>query len=114
MFRHHIQHQEDQSDAVRQLETEECISGKDALEKVAENVRSAISKQEEKLRKEKEARSYEIDRQAMVNTFKQRVQESEEFGKLCLTMSKIHKFKNLEQSEKPDCSKNIKKKTTQI
>ena len=112
MFRHHIQHQEDQSDAVRQLETEECISGKDALEKVAENVRSAISKQEEKLRKEKEARSYEIDRQAMVNTFKQRVQESEEFGKLCLTMAKIHKFKNFEQSEKPDCSKNIKKKNT--
>ena len=44
VFRHHIQHQEDQSDAVRQLETEECISGKDALEKVAENVRSAMPK----------------------------------------------------------------------
>ena len=97
-FRHHIKHQADQSDAVRQLETEECISGEDALEKVAENVRSAISKQKEKLMKEKEAKSCEIDRQAMKNTLQQRIQESEEIGKLCLTMSKIKIIRNLEQS----------------
>ena len=81
-FKHHIKHQESQSDAVRQLATEECISGKEAVEEVAEKVRSAISKQAERGRKEKEAQSCEIDRQAMMNTLKQRVQESEEIGKL--------------------------------
>ena len=67
---------------MRQLATEECSSGKEVVEEVAEKVRSAISKQAERVRKEKEAQSCEIDRLAMMNTLKQRVQESEEIGKL--------------------------------
>ena len=57
------------------LAAEESISGKEALEEISEKVRSCISKHKEKLQREREDRSAEIDRQAMMKTLTQRVQE---------------------------------------
>ncbi len=65
------------------LAAEESISGKEALEEISGRVRSCISKHKEKLQREREDRSAEIDRQAMMKTLTQRVQEEcTEFGEL--------------------------------
>ena len=62
-------------DAADQLAAEESISGKEALDEITERVRSCISKQKERIRKEREDRSAEIDRQAIMKCLTQRVQE---------------------------------------
>ncbi len=62
--------------ALEQLATEESISGKEAVEEISEKIQVCIRKQMEKKQKEKEERSFELDRQAMLKTLTQRVQDS--------------------------------------
>ena len=83
MFKFHISYQESQAEAVDQLAAEESISGKEALEEITERVRSCIDKEKEKVRREREDRSADIDRKALMKTLAQRVQEeSSDFGKI--------------------------------
>ena len=79
----YIDHQKSQTEALDQLAADESISGKEALEKITERVQSCLDKGKEKIRREKEDRSAEIDRQALMNTIEQRAQEeSADFGKI--------------------------------
>lgn len=77
-----MDHQRSQLQAVENLATEETISGKEAVEEIAERVKSCIEKQKEKIQRERADRSAEIDRQAVMKTLKERLQEeSADFGK---------------------------------
>lgn len=62
--------------ALEQLASEESISGKEAVEEISDKIQACIRKQMDKIQKEKEERSFEIDRQAMMKTLTQRVQDS--------------------------------------
>ena len=55
---------------------EDCISGEEALQQVTERVRQCISKKKEEEKRLKEKRSYDIDRQALEQTFQRSLAEN--------------------------------------